>query len=82
MKEPSWFKKLLAKISPATRDQLERIFFAVAYVAIGLVITKLASLPNWWAIACVSILATIKTQLAKKTGDQTTAGFVTNEPPS
>lgn len=72
----------LPKITTATKDQLERIGFAVAYVAVGETITELASLPSWWAIACVSVLVTVKTALAKKTGDQATAGFVANKAPA
>jgi len=63
-----------------TKDFLERLAFAVAFVAVGLAIPYFTGVNEAWAVPIVAGLQIIKNLIAQQVGDTNTSGFTDTTP--
>lgn len=56
-----------------TRDAIERIGFTALEAGAAYVITLLADVPAWWAVPLATVIAGLKSAIAKKIGNPDSA---------
>lgn len=57
------------------KDAAERIFWTAAQVIVGAVIIELSNIDATWALIIIPTLTALKTIVAKKAGDPTSAAL-------